>query len=164
MTWVRPFPVKWALSTPERGPMTQRGSMTLAWSSWDRSLRGTRSHTSWPELPSEVSSFLMASLISFDEQPGRSPWYHSWTLRSWSNWSSWSTSAWSLLIEFSLISKIPCSSELITVISSSDEACSPVTHLLIVELRWSWRRLSLNTCWRWFWRSLLRLMKPLIPE
>ena len=57
-------------------------SETLASSSLERSLRGTGSYTSWAELLREMSSFLMASLTSFSEKPWRSPWYHSWSLRS----------------------------------------------------------------------------------
>ena len=67
MTWVKPFATKRALSTPERGPMSQRDSMTLPWSSWERSPRGTGSYASWPELQREMSPFLRSSLISFFE-------------------------------------------------------------------------------------------------
>ena len=102
--------------------------------SWERSLRGIESYTSWPELLREVSSFLIASLSYFSENPWRSPWYHSWSLRFCSNWSSSSTSDWSLLIDVPLISKKPSLSELITLISNSKGACFSVTSLLICEV------------------------------
>ena len=58
MTWVKPLPTKRALRTPERGPMTQRDSMTLARSSLEGSLRGSGSYTSWPELTERSELFL----------------------------------------------------------------------------------------------------------
>ena len=101
----------------------------------DSGLRGSGSNASWPELLSETSSVLMASLTSFSEYSWRSPWHHPWSLRSWSNWSSWSTSSWSLLTDFSLISKMPCLRVLIMLISNSEGA----RFLVILLLNcWGW--------------------------
>ena len=127
-TWVKPFPTKRALKTPERGPMTQRDSIILAWSSLGRSLSG--SYVSWPELLREMSFFLMVSLISFLSGPND---HLDTILVVWDLEASEVLAL--LLLDFSLISKMPCLRELIMLISNSDGAGFPVTLLL--------------SCWGW---------------
>ena len=151
------------------GRSTHLDSMAFAWPSWDSSLRGIGSHTSWPDLLSEMSSFLMASLTSFSEYPWRSPWYHSWSLRSWSTWSSWSASSWSWLTDFSLISRMPSLrelSELSMLISNSEVACFP---MILLQTCWDGpgeidSEHSLKVSLTRIMRSLPRLTKPLTPE
>ena len=121
------------------------------WSSGDRSQKGTRSYTSWPELLREMCFFLIASWTSFSAKPWRSPWYHSWSLTSWSNVSPWSASFRSLLIEVSLISKTPSLSDLITLTSNSDGACFPV--ILLCTCCWGWG--SPRGGWTETWVELL---------
>ena len=65
--WNPGLPTKRSLRTPERGPMTQRDSMILAWSSLERNLRGGGSYTLWPEQLREISFFFMVCLTSFSE-------------------------------------------------------------------------------------------------
>ena len=98
MTCLNPFAQKRPLSSlPGRGPMTHRDSMIERRSSWlmtkrNRIIGIMTLRTDLLEL------FVIASLIWSAEYPWRSPWYHSWRMRPWSNsssdWASW----WSALI------------------------------------------------------------------
>ena len=93
-------------------------SMTLAWSSWERSLKGTRSYFDlllWIALKVSLIPFLKSEVLE-----------KLWLLIYF----------WLMAIHwFSLISRMPSLSELIMLISNSEGACFPVTLLLTC---WGW--------------------------
>ena len=112
MICLNPFAQNRPLSSlPGQGPMTHLDSMMDRRSSLTELTERNLIISIMTMSATSACSFVIASLIWSAEYPWRSPWYHSWRMRPWSNsssdWASWwSALTWSWPTErwFSLMS------------------------------------------------------------